>query len=259
MSNLLSQFAKALTQGKIEVIDMSHTLKPSTCVIKLPPQYGQTEPFSMREISKFDERGPSWYWNNISCGEHTGTHFDAPVHWITGKDYPDGATDTISPSKFVAPACVIDLTTKVAADEDYLMTVDDVKEWEAAHGRIPAGAWVLIRTGWSPRAHTDGFLNDREDGGHWPGNHPDVPKFLAEERDVIGVGTEPVGTDAGQAFAFTLPFPCHHFMHGSNRFGLSSLANMHLLPPTGAMLITPPLKILNGSGSPCRVLALVER
>ena len=75
---------------------------------------------------------------------------------------------------------------------------------------------------------------------------------------MVGWGTEGVGTDAGQAHAFTQPFPCHSVMHGNNRYGLASLVNLDQLPPTGAILITPPLKIRRGSGSPCRVLALVE-
>lgn len=256
---ILQQLAKALAECTIEVIDLSHTLESRIPVIALPSEYGQTAPFKLQEISRFDERGPNWYWNNFSCGEHTGTHFDAPIHWITGKDYPDGATDTISVQKFMAPACVIDVSDRVRDNEDYLLTIADVEEWEAKHGRIPEGAWVLMRTGWSSRQYTDDFLNTKADGGHSPGPASDLPLFLANERNVIGWGTEPVGTDAGQAFALAKPFPCHHDMHGSNKFGLSSLTNLHLLPPTGAMLITPPLKIKQGSGSPCRVLALVEK
>lgn len=255
MTSILKSFADGLQSGQIEIVDLSHTLQPKTCVIELPAPFAQTAPFRLEEISNFDERGPNWYWNNIHCGEHTGTHFDAPVHWITGRDFPDGATDTIPVRKFIAPACVIDCTPQVAENNEFLLTVDDVKAWEEQYGRIPAGAWVLMRTGWAAHAFTDAFLDD----SHWPGPHDDLPAFLAEERDVIGFGTEPVGTDAGSAHSFSVPFPCHHSMHGSNRFGLSSLANLDLLPPTGAMLITPPLKIINGSGSPCRVLALVER
>ncbi|CAE6952090.1 Isatin hydrolase [Paraburkholderia nemoris] len=256
---ILQQLANALAQRTVEVVDLTHTLESRIPVIGLPPQYRQTAPFALDEISNFDERGPSWYWNNFSCGEHTGTHFDAPVHWITGKDYPDGATDTISVQKMIAPACVIDTTDRVKENEDYLLTIADIEEWEEKHGRIPAGSWVLMRTGWSSRQYTDAFLNVREDGGHSPGPAMDVPTFLAKERDVVGFGTEPVGTDAGQAYAFAKPFPCHQNMHGSNKFGLSSLTNLDLLPPTGSILITPPLKIKRGSGSPCRVLALVER
>jgi len=258
--SLLNQLAAALSNGSVEIIDLTHTLEERTPIFKLPDQFAQQLPFfQLEEISRFDERGPDWYWNNIHCGEHTGTHFDAPAHWISGKHFPDGATDKIPVKKFIAPACVIDVSDRAGDNEEFVTTMDDIEKWEAEHGRIPAGSWALIRTGWSSRNYTDKFLNMREDGGHWPGNHPDVAKFLAQERDVIGVGTEPVGTDAGQGATFSQPNPCHYYMHGSNKFGLSSLANLHLLPPTGAMLITPPLKIKDGSGSPLRVLALVER
>jgi len=256
---ILQQLAKEIAQRTLEVVDLSHTLESRIPIIGLPPQYRQGAPFQLEEISNFDERGPDWYWNNFSCCEHTGTHFDAPIHWISGKDYPDGATDTISVQKMIAPACVIDVTEKVKENDDYLLSIADVEEWEAKHGRIPAGSWVLMRTGWSSRQYTDAFLNSREDGGHSPGPAVDLPQFLAKERDVIGFGTEPVGTDAGQVYTFSQPLPSHYYMHGSNKFGLSSLNNLHLLPETGAVLITPPLKIKRGSGSPCRVLALVDR
>jgi len=160
---------------------------------------------------------------------------------------------------FIAPACVIDVSEQVKANDDYLLTIADVQAWESTYGRIPAGAWVLMRTDWSLRTDPAAFMNAREDGSHTPGPHPDLPAFLAQERDVIGWGSEGVGTDAGQAHAFSRPFPCHSTMHGNNKFGLASLVNLDRLPAAGAMLITPPLKIVGGSGSPCRVLALVER
>jgi len=257
--SLLSQFSQALTSGAIRVIDLTQPLDASTAIIPLPPEFGQCWPFRLEEISKYDQRGPAWYWNNFSCGEHTGTHFDAPVHWVTGKDYPNNATDSIPVEKFFAPACVIDVSRDVAANPDFLMTPAHVEQWEQQHGRVPAGSWVLMRTDWSKRKTAEAFLNIKEDGSHAPGPHPDLVPFLARERDVIGWGSEGVGTDAGQAFRFDPPFPCHSIMHGNNKFGLASLTNLDQLPPTGAILITPPLKIVNGSGSPCRVLALVSK
>ena len=116
---------------------------------------------------------------------------------------------------------------------------------------------MLIRTDWSKRTGAGPFLNIKEDGPHTPGFHPQCVPFLAKERDILGVGVETVGTDAGQAATFDPMFPCHTIMHGSNRFGLASLMNLDQLPPTGAVVIAPPLKIVNGSGSPLRVLALV--
>ena len=83
-------------------------------------------------------------------------------------------------------------------------------------------------------------------------------RFLVEERDVLGFGTETIGTDAGQAAHFRPPYPCHTFMHGAGRYGLQCLANLDLLPPAGALVIAAPLKILRGSGSPVRVLAIVS-
>jgi kynurenine formamidase len=255
---ILTRFASALVSGESRVIDLSQPLDHRTAVIQLPPEFGKSKPFLLEEISKYDSRGPAWYWNNFSCGEHTGTHFDAPIHWVTGKDHPDNATDTIPVQKFLAPACVVDVSKEAAASSDFLLTREHIESWEQTHGRIEEGSWVLMRTDWSKRENAEAFLNVQADGAHVPGPHPELVPFLAKERQVIGWGSEGVGTDAGQAFLFDPPFPCHSIMHGNNRFGLASLMNLDQLPPKGALLITPPLKIVNGSGSPCRVLALVS-
>jgi kynurenine formamidase len=259
MSGVLKKLAKALSKNEIEIVDLTQTLHPGTPVIQLPPNFAPSAPFSMSEISRYDDRGPAWYWNNLAMGEHTGTHFDAPIHWISGKDLKDGATDTVRPQRFMAPACVIDCSKDAAKDEKFLLTPKHILAWEKEHGTIPKGAWVLMRTDWSKRTDPAKFLNMKEDGPHVPGPHADAVRLLAEERDVNGWGVEAVGTDAGQAFAFEPPFPAHALMHGSNKFGLASLCNLDRLPPTGAMIIAAPLKIQNGSGSPLRVIALVDR
>lgn len=259
MSEPLQKFAKALAKGRIRVVDLTQTLRPSTPVIQLPPPFAPTKPFETSEISRYDERGPAWYWNNIACGEHTGTHFDAPVHWVTGKDLADGATDTIDVQRLVAPACVIDCSKEAARDELFLLTPKHILAWEKEHGTIPAGSWVLMRTDWSKRTDAAKFLNMKDDGPHVPGPNADAVRLLAEKRDVNGWGVEAVGTDAGQAFSFEPPFPAHALMHGANKFGLASLTNLDQLPPTGAVIVTAPLKIEGGSGSPLRVLALVQQ
>lgn len=256
-SDTLTSLVEQLLSGAIRVVDLTVPLEPATPTIQLPPQFAPSKPFSLEEISRYDDRGPAWYWNNFACGEHTGTHFDAPVHWVTGKDYPDNATHNIPVKKFIGPACVIDVAGEARKNPDFLVTTKVVEEWEGRHGRIPKGAWVLIRTDWSKRKNAKEFLNIKEDGPHTPGFHVQCVPFLAKERDILGVGVETVGTDAGQAATFEPMFPCHTIMHGSNRFGLASLTNLDQLPPTGAVVIAPPLKIVNGSGSPLRVLALV--
>jgi len=225
-------------------------------VIGLPPIFASSPGVTIDEISRYDDAGPAWYWNTLRFGEHTGTHFDAPVHWITGKDLPDNACDTIPPGRFVGPACVIDVETEVEADPDFVLTPARIETWETEHGRIPAGSWVLLRTGWSRRNDAESFLNVAEDGPHSPGFHKDASELLAHERDVLGVGVETVGTDAGQAGGFDPPFPNHTIMHGAGKFGLASLRNLDQLPATGAVVIAAPLKIVDGSGSPLRVLAI---
>ncbi len=258
-AKIISNLVEGLIAGTITVIDLTVRLEASTPTIKLPSDFAPSKPFRLEEISRYDARGPAWYWNNIECGEHTGTHFDAPIHWVTGRDYPDNATDSIPVSRFIGPACVLDVSAKVAADSDFLLTPEDIIGWESRHGRIPAHAWVLIRTDWSRRKNESEFLNMRSDGAHTPGFDPRSVEMLARERDILGVGVETVGTDAGQAATLNPMFPCHNIMHGSNHYGLASLTNLDKLPPTGAVVIAPPLKIVNGSGSPLRVLALVPR
>jgi len=258
MTTDLLGFASAIASGEVTVVDLTHTLTPEFQTIVMPPELGQCAPFRIEEVSRYDERGQAWYWNNISMGEHTGTHFDAPVHWISGKDLPNNSVDTIAPANFIAPAVVIDISKQSAANPDYELTVADVAAWERQHGRIAPRHWVLLRTDWSKRSGRD-YANMREDGQHSPGPCPEVVRFLVEERDLLGLGTETIGTDAGQAFHFNPPYPAHYYMHGKGRYGLQCLANLDLLPPTGAVILAAPLKIRRGSGSPLRVLALVPR
>jgi len=257
MSTLHSLVAE-IASRKIRVVDLTSTLHDGTPILQLPPEWHGHWPFKLEEISHYDDRGPGWYWNNLSCSEHTGTHFDAPIHWVSGKDYAGNSTDTIPVEKFVAPACVMDVVDEVAANPDFLLTADHIRSWEKQHGTIEAGSWFLLRSGWSERTDHDQYLNIGEDGAHSPGPHQDAVTFLSEERDVVGFGTETVGTDAGQAFAFDPAFPCHSMMHGANKFGLASLTNLDQLPPKGAVILAAPLKIIKGSGSPLRVLALIE-
>ncbi len=259
MSNILMQLADELRRGRIDVVDLTQPLGPDTPVIGLPPMFASSPGLSVETISRYDDAGPAWYWNTLRLGEHTGTHFDAPVHWVTGRALPNNRCDTIPAERFIGPACVIDVTREVDADADFLLTPQRITQWEREHGRIPAGAWVLLHTGWSRRTDADAFLNVGEDGPHSPGFQRDASELLAHDRRVLGVGVETVGTDAGQAGRFDPPFPNHATMHGAGCFGLASLCNLDRLPATGSIVIAAPLKLVDGSGSPLRVLALVAR
>lgn len=256
--SVLSQLADALAQGSIEVIDLTTPLSSDTPILQLPEQFGQTWPFQLELISDCDDKGPGWYWNNFRTGEHTGTHFDAPNHWISGRDQEDIAS--VAPAKMIRPLAVIDVSDQVERDVDFLLTVDHIKAWEAEHGPLPEGGWLIVRTGWGPRTYDqDSALGNSETGPHSPGMTVECAKWLAEESPVIGVGVETVGTDAGIAHSMEPQFPCHHMMLGAGKYGVTQLKNVDKLPATGAMIIATPLPIVNGSGSPARVLALVER
>jgi len=256
MSRVLTEMLEQLHDGRLRVVDLTQPLCSQTPLLPLPSQWNNTPAFKIWELSHYDERGPAWYWNGLETGEHTGTHFDAPVHWVSGKDLPQNTVDRIPPKKFVGPACVINISSDVARNPNYLLTPERIHQWEEQYGRIPAGAWVLLRTDWSKRTDPKEYINLREGGPHTPGLAKESSALLAGERDVLGLGVETVGTDAGQAATFDPPFPNHYLMHGSGKFGLASLSNLDQLPPTGAIVIAAPLKIVDGSGSPLRVIAI---
>src|SRR5699024_4861173 len=133
-----------------------------------------------------------------------------------------------------------DKSKEAAADPDYCLTPDEVRAFEVEHGPLPAGGWLLLRTGWDTRAGDhDSCLNE----GHSPGFTVDCARWLAEETPIVGVGVETVGTDAGIAHSFDPPFPTHHYMHGAGKYGLTQLANLATLPPTGALLVAVPLRL----------------
>jgi len=254
---VLGSLVDGLASGRIEIVDLTAPLHEDTPILMLPEPFGNTWRFEREEISRYDDRGPAWYWNNFRTGEHTGTHFDAPVHWVTGKDQDDVAQ--VPPRRLVGPAAVVDVVDEVAKDPDFLLEVPHLRAWEERHGPLPADGWLLLRTGWDARAHGQAeILNADESGPHTPGVSVECARWLAEEAPVLGIGVETVGTDAGAAHSFDPPFPCHAMMLGAGKYGLTQLRNLDKLPATGAVLLASPLPIRHGSGSPCRVLALVE-
>src|ERR687892_1647563 len=226
----------ALASESIEVVDLTQPLSEDTPIIQLPEPFVNTPGWKMHELSHYADRGPGWDWNSFEGGEHVGTRLDAPVHWVTGKDSDD--VSQIPLNRLIGPAVVIDKVAQAQADPDYLLTIDEIRSFEAEHGPIPDGTWLLYRTGWDARAHDQGeFLNANETGPHTPDIDVDCARWLAEESPVVGVGVETVGTDAGAAHSFDPAFPCHSFMLGAGKYGLTQLANLAKLPPTGSLLI----------------------
>ena len=105
---VLTDLIDALRSGRVQVVDLTAPLHSGTPILQLPPPFANASPFGLTEISRYDERGPAWYWNDIHTSEHTGTHFDAPVHWVTGQDGDDMAR--VPAARLVAPAAVLDFS-----------------------------------------------------------------------------------------------------------------------------------------------------
>jgi kynurenine formamidase len=258
VSEAVSSVLSALASGELEVVDLSQPLSESTPVIHLPEPFANTPGLKVHQISNYDDAGPAWAWRWLEIGEHVGTHFDAPIHWVTGKDKDD--LGTLPARNLIGPAIVFDRVAETEADPDYLLTVDDLKAWEDDHGAFPAGSWLFLRTGWDTRADDQAaFLNADSGMPRTPGFDVDCSRYIAEETAVVGVGVETVGIDAGGAGGFDPPFPLHNYLLGANKYGLTQLANLGQLPPTGALVIVAPMKLVGGTGSPARVLALVPK
>lgn len=252
--SVLKAVVAGLRSGSLEVVDLTAPLSEDTPVIGLPPERGQPWSFSREPISHFDAAGPEVYWNNLRLSEHTGTHFDAPAHWLPGQDLED--VSQVPPHRLVGPAAVLDFSEQAAADPDFLLRREHIEAWQEEHGPLPDGGWLLYRTGWDERSgNAKEFLNE----GHTPGVEPGCARWLAQSTGLLGIGVETVGTDAGQAGTFTdQPYPCHWFFQGAGKYGLTQLRNLARLPAQGAVLVAGPLPIVRGSGSPARVLALIE-
>jgi kynurenine formamidase len=254
----ISDLVGGLADGSVEVVDLTQPLSETTPVLVLPEPFANTPHLSRRQLSHFDEAGPAWAWDVLELGEHTGTHLDAPIHWITGRDGDDVAS--IPARRLVGPVAVIDRTAEVANDPGYLLTAADLDAYEAEHGTLADGSWVLLRTGWGARAGDEAaFLNAGAEGPVTPGPDVEASRWLAEHPGIVGFGVETVGIDAGAAGGFDPPFPLHNLLLGAGRYGLTQLANLDALPVSGALIVVAPLKLVGGTGSPARVLAFVGR
>ena len=257
-SSTVTDLTAALADGSVQVVDLTQPLSETTPVLVLPEPFVNTPHLSRRRLSHYDDDGPAWTWAVLELGEHTGTHFDAPIHWITGRGGEDVAS--VAPGRLVGPVAVVDRTAQVAEDPGYLLTAADLDAHESEHGPIAPGTWLFLRTGWSARAQDEAaFLNAGDQGPVSPGPDVSAARWLAEHPGIVGFGVETVGIDAGSAGGMDPGFPVHNFLLGAGRYGLTQLANLDALPASGALVVVAPLKLVDGTGSPSRVLAFVPR
>jgi kynurenine formamidase len=201
-TDLLGSLGPMLLSGKIRVVDCTAVLGPETPILHLPIDFAKNTPkVEIHSISNYDADGPFFAWNWLKLGEHSGTHFDAPHHWISGKDFEDGYTDTLDVQRLMAPVNVIDCSKDCAKDPDFLLTAEYVKVWEVEYGNINPGEWVVMRSDWDARSHNEKLFlnkdpNPHEDGSHSPGPTTECMDYLLS-KGIVGWGSQCIGTDAG--------------------------------------------------------------
>ena len=203
--------------------------------------------------------GPSaggyWYASaTFAASEHGGTHLDSPIHFGEGQ----ATADQIPLTKLIGPAVVVDVQKACARDRDYQLRTEDLEAWERAHGRIPDGAIVVMRSGWG-RFWPDqkAYLGSDKPGDtanlHFPGVSRAAAEWLVAHRKVSGVGVDTASLDPGPS----RDFMAHRVLNGAGIYGLENVANLDKVPETGATLIALPMKIKGGSGGPTRIIAIL--
>ena len=243
--------AESIDLSGVSSIDLTYTYDASTL-------YWPTSPtrFELRQLEHGETDGGYFYSSNAFCTpEHGGTHLDAPVHFAER----GMSNERIPLGRLMGPGIVIDVAAKAAANRDYVLSIGDVAAWEAKHGLIPAGAMVLLRTGWGkfwPDAKA--YLGDDTPGDasrlHFPSYGADAARWLIVERHIAVLGIDTASIDHGPSTDFMV----HRIAAAANVVGLENLARLELLPETGSWIMALPIKIGGGSGGPVRVIALID-
>jgi kynurenine formamidase len=236
--------------SKAQVVDLTYAFDEHTLYWPNSPAS-----FELKRLSYGPAPGGYFYSANLfSAPEHGGTHLDAPIHFSEhGK-----TIDLIPPRQLMAPAVVIDISSKAAADPDYRLSASDVADWEGIHGRIEPGTIVLLRTGWGARyGNRKAYFGDDTPGAtdklHFPSFGADAARVLVDDRRAGAIGLDTASIDYGQSKDFIV----HQIASAANVPGLENVANLDKIPPRGAYVIALPMKIGGGSGGPLRIVALL--
>jgi kynurenine formamidase len=232
-----------------KVVDMSYSFGPDTIY------WPTAESFTLQRVAY--GRTPQGYWyaaNNMCMAEHGGTHMDAPIHFGEGKR----TAEQVPLGSCIGPAAVIDVRASAAANRDYRLTVGDITAWEQRNGRLPAGAIVIMWSGWGRYwGNKLRYLGTDKPGDvanlHFPGFSREAAEFLVSSRDIAAIAVDTASMDYGPSTDFIV----HQIINGANKPGFENLANVDRLPATGATLIALPMKISGGSGGPARIIAVV--
>ena len=236
--------------AQARLIDLTYAFDEKTIYWPTSPSTFELEPLS------YGTTAAGFYYaaNAFSTPEHGGTHLDAPNHFAEGR----WTTDQVPLERLMGPAVVIDVTAQTSENPDYRLSQEDVRSWEERLGPIPVGAVVLLRTGWGARwPDRKAYLGDDTPGDasnlHFPSYGETATRYLVEERQVAVLGVDTASIDYGPSEDFIV----HQIANGANVSGLENVANLELVPETGAWVIALPMKIAGGSGGPARIVALV--
>lgn len=233
-------------------VDLTHAFMPG-----IPHWKGF--PDEKREILYGYERGAGrlgsgFYAQSFTFVGQWGTHVDAPAHFVKGLR----TVDRIEVKEMILPLVVIDVHRQVADSPDYVIAMDDIKDWERRHGPIPEGAFVAMRTDWSKRWPDRAAMQNKDAAGvaHYPGWRMDVLRYLYEERRITASGHETTDTDPGIATAKD-DYALETYILKQNRYQIELLANLDQVPEAGALVVVAFPKPQGGSGFPARVFAIL--
>jgi len=228
------------------VVDLTHTINTNVPTYEL----SEKSAYQVKTVATIDK--DQYFARDICLPEHFGTHIDAPAHFAAGL----WTVDQIPAERLVAPMVVIDMRQQVQGDADYRLSVEDIAKWERAHGQIPIGAIVMLRTGWESRWDSVKDYRNADAKGvmHFPGYSEEAAKFLVEGRQPVGLGIDTLSIDYGPSQHFEV----HRYTLSHSLYHLENVANLGAVPETGAVVISAPAKIEGGSGGPVRVLALTQ-
>lgn len=243
---MYDEFSKRIRDGKLRLIDLTHTLKRESLYW---PENRLGSPSNTSITTNHGKDGN--FTRSLSMPEHFGTHLDAPVHF----DPKGVSVDRIGVERLFAPAVVVDVSSAVTTNSGYRVTTQDIEKWVAKHGSIPAGAVVFFRTGWAVRwPLQEKYMNmDAEGVMHFPGLSAKAAQYLLAHAHPVGIGIDTASVDYGPSTDFAV----HRLTMPAGVYHLENVPNLDKLAPTVFSVVALPPKLGGGSGAPACVVAVI--